>query len=911
MRITRIEVDGFGCLREFCTDIAPGLHIFDGPNESGKSTLQRAIFALLYGFYEGDRAKAAENAARERFAPWSGSPYSGHLVYDLAAGGRYRVERDFRTSDVPTAVWDMRAGREVTDEFGRGRHGNVPFARRHLGMNRRVFDACAFVSQGELFEIAKESRAPPQEIGDTIISIADTARPDVSAQAANSRLDGVLRERVGTSRSRTTSLPVAQRRLDQARTELHEIERVRSELADAARQLESVLERCDELRESIKRTSYHLLRAEQVDLANRLEELTALYGEDGHLGQEISEHSAFAHWPIAERDAVREQHTTLQDLRQTLEQDSRPAEDARYRLAELAEGREKLARKQRELAHLQDFPVDRKSRIEELMSNWRTARGIAQEAEKRLGETPISQAIIEEHHELEAQVGELSSEQIEFLTQRLLAPPPNWLLRVLGAVWRGIARGLRWLWRQVVALVRRVFRRRADRPEEVPGQEEAQVRPPRDSSPVDSLALVEVREVLRKHARYAELSPAVEKFQTAKGDADEATQSLETVERDIRSELEGLVDMSEDLEEAWSAYSERAHGRQELESLRHDIGSMDREAAPLHDLVSRFERTQRRLATLESSLEAQLPEWTRANGSLEELLHFYEEGCARRIRHDEAVAKLRGSADKRSLILRGRSPKEVEIALSRTEIELQRLLENAPWLEGAETDATRDELEQERKEVHGDLGKRERKVEELRTRIDTKLEDLRSRAEVEEDIQRYGREVATLNRFGEELSIAIELIDQAMTEAHRDFAPSVGRFLSQGLARITGDRYTKVLLDPSTLRLTAEVPETRRLEDVELLSRGTRAAAYLLLRVGLAQHMSSMAEPVPLILDDPLVDLDDVRLENFLELLLELTGEVQILLFSKDQRTRAWFAGRCAQDPLHKLTYLTPPPAGT
>src|SRR5437773_6854227 len=42
-----------------------------------------------------------------------------------------------------------------------------------------------------------------------------------------------------------------------------------------------------------------------------------------------------------------------------------------------------------------------------------------------------------------------------------------------------------------------------------------------------------------------------------------------------------------------------------------------------------------------------------------------------------------------------------------------------------------------------------------------------------------------------------------------------------------------------------------RLVDVDVLSQGTQAAAYLLLRVGLAQHMSSMSEPVPLLLDDP------------------------------------------------------------
>jgi uncharacterized protein YhaN len=175
---------------------------------------------------------------------------------------------------------------------------------------------------------------------------------------------------------------------------------------------------------------------------------------------------------------------------------------------------------------------------------------------------------------------------------------------------------------------------------------------------------------------------------------------------------------------------------------------------------------------------------------------------------------------------------------------------------------------------------------------------------VEEEIQQRLNEVADLERFGSALVIARELIEQAMTEAHRDFAPSVGRFLSDGLAQVTGGRYQRAMLDPATFRVTTEVPETGRLEDVDLLSQGTRAAAYLLLRVGLAQHMSSMSEPVPLLLDDPLVDLDDVRIEHFLDRILELSRDIQILLFTKDESTRAWFARRCAADTSCKITHL-------
>jgi uncharacterized protein YhaN len=147
-----------------------------------------------------------------------------------------------------------------------------------------------------------------------------------------------------------------------------------------------------------------------------------------------------------------------------------------------------------------------------------------------------------------------------------------------------------------------------------------------------------------------------------------------------------------------------------------------------------------------------------------------------------------------------------------------------------------------------------------------------------------------------------------MTEAHRDFAPSVGRFLSDGLAHVTEGRYQKAMLDPATFVVRTEVPETGSWVDVDVLSQGTQAAAYMLLRVGLAQHMSSLSEPVPLLLDDPLVDLDDVRIENFLDLLFKMAIErdLQILLFTKDAATRRWFERSCAGNPTCRITELQP-----
>ena len=231
-----------------------------------------------------------------------------------------------------------------------------------------------------------------------------------------------------------------------------------------------------------------------------------------------------------------------------------------------------------------------------------------------------------------------------------------------------------------------------------------------------------------------------------------------------------------------------------------------------------------------------------------------------------------------------------------------------PALEGARSsvgaEALKETLAREERELRG----LELRIESLSTRSGTRLSGLRSRAEVEEEVQQHTNEVTALEEYGRALTIARDVIEKAMTEAHRDFAPSVGRFLSDGLSRVTAGRYQKAMLDPATFRVTTEVPETGRLVDVDVLSQGTQAAAYLLLRVGLAQHMSSMSEPVPLLLDDPLVDLDDLRIDSFLDLLLDLVRDrnLQILLFTKDVATRRWFERSCAVDPSCRITHLRP-----
>lgn len=83
MRIDRIQIEGFGQLREVRLDLSPGLNVIHGPNEAGKSTLLAFVRAALFGF--GRRNDPL------RFEPAHG-PFGGELILSTDAG-RLTVRR--------------------------------------------------------------------------------------------------------------------------------------------------------------------------------------------------------------------------------------------------------------------------------------------------------------------------------------------------------------------------------------------------------------------------------------------------------------------------------------------------------------------------------------------------------------------------------------------------------------------------------------------------------------------------------------------------------------------------------------------------------------------------------------------------------------------------------------------------
>ncbi len=93
MRILRLHIDGFGCLKNFDLELTAGLNSIHEENGWGKSTLAAFIKAMLFGLPATTKRSLDENE-RKKYTPWDHGSFGGSLEFDCRAG-RFRVERVF------------------------------------------------------------------------------------------------------------------------------------------------------------------------------------------------------------------------------------------------------------------------------------------------------------------------------------------------------------------------------------------------------------------------------------------------------------------------------------------------------------------------------------------------------------------------------------------------------------------------------------------------------------------------------------------------------------------------------------------------------------------------------------------------------------------------------------------------
>ena len=86
MKLSQLHIYGYGKWIDQSFNLSDGLHVFWGPNESGKSTLISFIHSILYGF-------PPRNSSRLRYEPYESSRYGGRIMFQHEDFGPGYIER--------------------------------------------------------------------------------------------------------------------------------------------------------------------------------------------------------------------------------------------------------------------------------------------------------------------------------------------------------------------------------------------------------------------------------------------------------------------------------------------------------------------------------------------------------------------------------------------------------------------------------------------------------------------------------------------------------------------------------------------------------------------------------------------------------------------------------------------------
>jgi len=176
---------------------------------------------------------------------------------------------------------------------------------------------------------------------------------------------------------------------------------------------------------------------------------------------------------------------------------------------------------------------------------------------------------------------------------------------------------------------------------------------------------------------------------------------------------------------------------------------------------------------------------------------------------------------------------------------------------------------------------------ELRTILANKLEDginvedlIAQQKGIESEIQ-YWEEKSKV------LKVVLEGMQYSLTRTAENFKNKSSAFIASTLSELTSGRYSKVKIGKD---LSVQVYSDEKQDwvvDIKELSKGTVDQIFFVIRLAFF-IMLHKKEYIPLILDDPFTGYDEIRLRAVKNLLLNLSKDIQILLFTHNPIYRDW-----------------------
>lgn len=177
-----------------------------------------------------------------------------------------------------------------------------------------------------------------------------------------------------------------------------------------------------------------------------------------------------------------------------------------------------------------------------------------------------------------------------------------------------------------------------------------------------------------------------------------------------------------------------------------------------------------------------------------------------------------------------------------------------------------------------ELAAQQQKVGEARAAV-RRHDGTSQAAALEQELQSTRANLAADARRYAVLQLAQALLAEEMGRFEADHQPALLQRAGAFFERLTGGRYVAVRRRLGSDELAA-VDGAETMLAPDKLSTGTRQQLYLALRLAYIDHYARQSEPLPVVLDDVLVNFDAPRATAALETLGAFSGEHQVLFLT-------------------------------
>ena len=179
MRIDKLTITEFGALKDRTFSLKDGINVFEGRNESGKSTVVAFIRFMLYGMPK--KTASNELTDRDRGLSWDNLAASGSMELTVDDGS-YRIERTYQLKGSTSKdavdeckIIDLATGSEVFE-------GEIP-GKHFLNISSDVYDSTSCVRQLECTRIDGNS------VRTSIENLLLSADEKIDTKKAQTKLD--------------------------------------------------------------------------------------------------------------------------------------------------------------------------------------------------------------------------------------------------------------------------------------------------------------------------------------------------------------------------------------------------------------------------------------------------------------------------------------------------------------------------------------------------------------------------------------------------------------------------------------------------------------------------------------------------------------------------------------------------